>query len=334
MTGWTATGPSMLASFLASLVEFVEALTIVLAVGVVRGWRSALIGAGAGVALLTALVLALGTSLAAVPLPILQLVVGVLLLMFGLRWLSKAVLRQAGVLPLHDEAEAFAKESERMRRASGGSARTIDKIAFIATFKAVVLEGIEVVFIVIALGAGGRLLVPATVGAGLALAVVLGLGLWLHRPLARVPENSLKLGVGVMLAAFGTFWVGAGIGLHWPGEDAAIVYLIAAFLALALVLVQASRRLRAAPRQERATTELAPTPIAGPLVAAAAELWGLFVDDGWLAGGILTWALGAWALAARHPAVSASHCAVFVAGVLLLLTLSVVHRARRQSGTR
>jgi hypothetical protein len=243
------------------------------------------------------------------------------------------VLRQAGVLPLHDEAEAFAEESERMRRASGGRARAFDKIAFIATFKAVVLEGIEVVFIVIALGAGGRLLVPAAVGAGLALVVVLVLGLWLHRPLANVPENALKLGVGIMLAAFGTFWVGEGIGLHWPGEDVAIVYLIAAFLALAFVLVQASRRLRRTATGPSQSATHAPAPVGEPLAAVAAELWGLFVDDGWLAGGVLAWALGAWALAARQPAVSASDCAVFAAGVLLLLTLSVVHRAR-QPGTQ
>jgi uncharacterized membrane protein len=333
MIGWTTAGPSVLTSFLASLVEFVEALTIVLAVGVVRGWHAALIGAAAGVALLTVLVLALGSSLKLVPLAELQVVVGVLLLMFGLRWLRKAVLRQAGVLPLHDEAEAFAKESERMRRASGGSARAFDKIAFITTFKAVVLEGIEVVFIVIALAAGGRMLVPATVGAGLALAVVLVLGLWLHRPLAKVPENALKFGVGVMLAGFGIFWVGEGIGLHWPGQDVAIVYLIAALSAMALALVPASRRLHRNATRPRHRAASAEARTGGPLAAVATELWGLFVDDGWLAGGVLAWTLAAWALAARQPVVSASGCAVFVAGVLLLLSLSVVFRARLQSGT-
>ena len=253
MTGWTAVAPSVLASFSASLVEFVEALTIVLAVGIVRGWRSALLGTGAGVVVLTALVLALGTSLARVPLPVLQLVVGVLLLMFGLRWLRKAVLRQAAVLPLHDEAEAFARETERLGREAGGVSPGLDKIAFITSFKAVLLEGIEVVFIVIALGARGSLLVPAALGAGLALAVVLGLGVWLHRPLATVPENALKFGVGILLTAFGTFWVGEGIGLHWPGEDVAILYLIASFVAAAWLLVHVSRRLqrRAQAEEER-----------------------------------------------------------------------------------
>jgi uncharacterized membrane protein len=336
MTGWTAAGPSVLASFLASLVEFVEALTIVLAVGIVRGWRSALLGAGAGVALLTLLVLALGTSLAAVPLPILQLVVGVLLLMFGLRWLRKAVLRQAGILPLHDEGEAFAKESERMRRGAGGSAGAIDKIAFVTTFKAVVLEGIEVVFIVIALGAGGRLLVPAALGAGAALAVVLVLGICLHRPLANVPENALKFGVGVLLAAFGTFWVGEGIGLGWPGADLAIVYLIVAFLGLALALVRAGRHLQHAVAGAARSRSVAASrsPVAGPIAAMGAELWGLFVDDGWLAGGVLVWALGAWALAVRYRVASAGACVVFAAGLLLLLAASVVDRARRPSAAR
>jgi uncharacterized membrane protein len=333
MTGWTAAGPSVLASFLASLVEFVEALTIVLAVGIVRGWRSALLGAGAGVALLTLLVLALGASLARVPLPILQFVVGVLLLMFGLRWLRKAVLRQAGVLPMHDEGEAFAKESERMRRAAGEGAGAIDKIAFLTTFKAVVLEGIEVVFIVIALGAGGRLLVPASIGAGLALLVVLVLGIWLHRPLARVPENALKFGVGTLLAAFGTFWVGEGIGLPWPGADLAIVYLIATFLLLALALVALGRRMRRAAisSSRNASPGRPPRAVAGPVAAFGAELWGLFVDDGWLAGGLLVWALAAWALEARQPMVSAAACVVFASGVLLLFSVSVMQRARLPS---
>jgi uncharacterized membrane protein len=334
MTGWTAAGPSMLASFLASLVEFVEALTIVLAVGIVRGWRSALFGAGAGVALLAVLVLALGTSLAAVPLSTLQLVVGILLLMFGLRWLRKAVLRQAGVLSLHDEAEAFAQESERMRRESGGNARSLDKIAFITTFKAVMLEGIEVVFIVIALGAGGRLLVPASIGAGLALAVVLVLGVWLHRPLAMVPENALKFGVGLMLAAFGTFWVGEGIGLHWPGEDLAIVGLMAVFLLLALVLVRVGRRLHRADSGQRRSAPAAPAPVGTPLARVVAELWGLFVDDGWLAGGVVVWSLAAWAFAARYPVVSTGGCAAFVSGLLLLLSLSVTQRARLRPARR
>jgi uncharacterized membrane protein len=327
MTGWAAAGSLVLASFAASLVEFVEALTIVLAVGIVRGWRPALLGAGTGIVLLTALLLALGSALTSVSLPLFQPVVGTLLLMFGLRWLRKAVLRQAAVLPSLDEAEAFAMETERLQRESGGTSSGLDKIGFITTFKAVLLEGIEVVFIVIALGAGGSLLVPAVLGAGLALAVVLGLGAWLHRPLATVPENTLKLGVGILLAAFGTFWVAEGIGLHWPGEDVAIVCLIASFVALAWVLVQVSRRLhRTAASRPRLSAPSALPANRGPLTAAATTLRRLFVD-GWLGAGVLAWTMAAWAIEARQPAVLARGYAVFATGVFLVLSLSVVHRA-------
>ncbi|HEV7913613.1 MAG TPA: hypothetical protein VGP22_07585 [Albitalea sp.] len=326
---WTSSGPSVLASFMASMVEFVEALTIVLAVGVVRGWRSALLGTAAGVGVLALLVLALGQSLSAVPLPVLQLVVGVLLLMFGMRWLRKAVLRAAGVLPLHDEAEAFAKETAALRRQGPAVRAAIDKIAFIASFKAVLLEGIEVVFIVIALGAGGRLLVPAAAGAGLALAVVVLLGLVLHRPLARVPENALKFGVGVMLAAFGTFWVGEGVGLEWPGSDAAILVLMAVFLLVSLGLVKLCRHLRRTAPAAGATAPKGPAATPGPLAGAAAELFGLFVDDGWLAAGILLWALGAWSVEARHPMVSAGACVIFACCMPALLGASALRRAAR-----
>ena len=277
MIEWTSAGPSVLASFMASAVEFVEALTIVLAVGAVRGWRSALLGTAGGVAVLTVLVLAFGQSLSGVPLPLLQLVIGILLLMFGMRWLQKAVLRAAGVLPLHDEAEVFAKQTDLLRRRGHAAPTTFDKIAFLTTFKAVVLEGIEVVFIVIALGARGRLLVSASVGAGLALAGVVALGLWLHRPLAKVPENALKFGVGVMLAAFGTFWVGEGMGLEWPGADAAIPVLIVAFLLVALGLVRLCQGQRRPARTGRGEGASGPVAARGPLAGVAAQLWGLFI---------------------------------------------------------
>jgi uncharacterized membrane protein len=328
MIQWTSAGPSVLASFMASLVEFVEALTIVLAVGVVRGWRSALVGAAAGVVVLAALVLALGQSLSSVPLPILQVVIGVLLLMFGLRWLRKAVLRAAGVLALHDEAETYAKQTAQLRRGDGGGRTKLDKVAMLATFKAVMLEGIEVVFIVIALGAGGRLLVPASIGAGLALVVVLALGAWLHRPLAKVPENALKFGVGVMLAAFGTFWVGEGVGLQWPGADAAIVALMAAYLLVALALVKACRRVHRVAAAEPGTGPASVPVAASPLASIAGELWGLFVDDGLLAAGIVLWALAAWAIEARHLIAPAGACLAYAFGMTLLLSLSALRRAR------
>ena len=182
----------------------------------------------------------LGPSLARIPLPIVQLVVGTLLLTFGLHWLRKAILRAAGVLALHDEAKTFAEESEALRGAGRGEG-AIDKAAFGAAFKIDMSEGIEVVFIVIAIGAGGPLLVPASLSAGLALLVVVALGLIVHGPLAKVPEYSLTFGVGVLLSACGSFWVGEGIGLAWPGEDWAILALIALYLVVALTLVSGCR---------------------------------------------------------------------------------------------
>lgn len=245
--GWAHVGTSMAASFLASMVECVEALTVVLAVGTVRGWRSALPGAGAAVLLLLAIVAAIGPALTRIPLQSLQLFVGVLLLLFGLRWLRKAVLRSAGLIALHDEEAAFAKNSAAMRSGLQAGAG-LDKVAFGTAFNIVMLEGTEVVFIVIAIGAGrAGMLLPASLGAVAALVVVIGLGLVLHRPLARVPENALKFTVGVLLSAFGTFWVGEGLGLAWPGEDWSIVALLAGYLLLAFAMVAACRRVSVGP---------------------------------------------------------------------------------------
>jgi uncharacterized membrane protein len=237
---WTHAAPSVLAAFLASLVEFVEALTVILAVGSVRGWRGALSGAAVALAVLLALVAVLGTALSRIPLDVIQLVVGALLLLFGLRWLRKAILRSAGIIPLHDETAAFAKETESMRKIAGGGGW--DRVAFGAAFQITMLEGTEVVFIVIAIGAGGiGLLVPASLGALAALLVVIVLGLVIHRPLARVPENTLKFVVGVLLSAFGSFWVGEGMGVEWPGADWSILGLIFGFLAIAWLSVSLCR---------------------------------------------------------------------------------------------
>ena len=239
--GWTRIGTTVVAAFLASLVEFVEALTVVLAVGSVRGWRSALAGAGAAVVVLAALVSVLGPQLERIPLNVVQFVVGTMVLLFGLRWLRKAILRAAGRIPLHDEEAAFAKNTAAMRTGARGVG-AMDRVALAAAFNITMLEGTEVVFIVIALGAGGTgLLLPASVGAVAALLVVTGLGVALHRPLARVPENKLKFVVGVLLSGFGTFWVGEGAGLQWPGEDLAILALVAGYLAIALALVPVCR---------------------------------------------------------------------------------------------
>lgn len=238
--GWTHGGASAVAAFLAALVEGVEALTVVLAVGFVRGWRGSLTGAGVGLVALVGLTAALGPALTRIPLDIIQVAVGGLLLLFGLRWLRKAILRGAGVIPLHDEATAFANEAESLRR-FGSTPAAFDTIAIATSFKIVVLEGIEVVFIVIAIGAGGGLLVPATVGAVAALILVIALGFALHRPLAVVPENALKFVVGVLLTAFGTFWIGEGIGVGWPGADLSLLALIAGFLAIACLCVRGAR---------------------------------------------------------------------------------------------
>lgn len=234
--------PAVTAAFLASTVEVVEAFTIVLAVAMVRGWRPALSGTAAALAVLGALVLAIGPLLERVPIEVMQIVIGLLLLLFGAGWLRKATLRAAGILPLHDEAAIFGRESAAIAAETSGS-RSQDWIAGLAAFKAVLLEGLEVVFIVIAVGAGHRgMLWPAAGGAALACALVLVLGALIHKPLTRVPENTLKYAVGVMLSAYGAFWTGEGLGLHWPGQDAALIGLAAIFLCSSLATVQLIRK--------------------------------------------------------------------------------------------
>lgn len=237
---WAHLAPTVLAAFFASMVEFVEALTVILAVGAVRGWRGALSGAGAALVVLAALVALLGPALSTIPLGWIQLIVGALLLLFGLRWLRKASLRAAGIIPLHDEAAIFVKESERLR--GHGAAAGFDTIGFAAAFQITMLEGTEVVFIVIAIGAGGAgLLLPACFGALAALAVVVLLGVAINRPLSQIPENTLKFIVGVLLSAFGAFWFGEGLGVAWPGDDWAILALIAGFGLVALATTALSR---------------------------------------------------------------------------------------------
>jgi len=232
----------MTAAFLASLVEAVEALTIVLAVATVRGWRPAGLGVLAGLVLLVLIVAVLGPLLDRVPLHLLQLAIGVLLLLFGMRWLRKAILRSAGVIPLHDEAMAFATETAELREQARRHESRLNWIAGLTSFKAVLLEGLEVVFIVIAVSAGRGLLVPASAGALGACLLVAGVGFVVDRPLARVPENVLKFAVGVMLSAFGIFWTGEGLAVAWPGADLAIVALAALFLAVGLAAVALARR--------------------------------------------------------------------------------------------
>lgn len=234
---WTHAWPTTLAAFLASLVEFIEALTVVLAVGTVRGWRGALGGSGAAIAALLLLVAVLGSALTRLPLRVVQIGIGALLLLFGMRWLRKTILRAAGVIERRDEAAAYERHAQSLRL---GSARPAgwDAVAIATAFKITMLEGLEVVFIVIAVGAGGTgLLVPASLGALAALIVVALLGWAVHRPLAAVPENAMKLVVGALLTAFGTFWIAEGAEFDWPGGDWSIAGLVAAYLLITLAAI-------------------------------------------------------------------------------------------------
>jgi uncharacterized membrane protein len=231
---WNIAAPAIGAAFLASLVEVVEAFTIVLAVGILRGWRPAALGTGAALAVLGLVIFVLGPLLDQVPLHLLQFVIGVPLLVFGMGWLRKAILRSAGIISLHDEAAIFASESAQLANAGSRQRASLDWIAGLTAFKAVLLEGLEVVFIVIAVGAGHGLLWPASLGALAACAAVLIVGIIVHKPLAKVPENTLKFGVGVMLSAFGVFWTGEGLGIDWPGQDLALVVFAGVFLVVAL----------------------------------------------------------------------------------------------------
>jgi len=239
---WSIAAPVVSAAFLASLVEVVEAFTIVLAVASLQGWRPAATGTVAGLALLASVVLLLGPLLSRIPLSSLQLAIGILLLLFGMGWLRKASLRAAGVIPLHDEEAAFATETARLSAQGRRAHRNLQWVAGITAFKAVLLEGLEVVFIVIAVGAGRGLLIPAAFGALAACALVLAAGIIIHRPLSRVPENTLKFGVGVMLSAFGVFWTGEGLGIAWPGQDLALLLFAALFLAAGLTGASLARK--------------------------------------------------------------------------------------------
>src|SRR5437764_5367498 len=222
--------------FLACAVEGVEAVTIVLAAGLTRGWRSALAGAGLAIVVLAAIVAVLGPALTLLPIDVLRLVVGGLLLVFGLQWLRKAILRASGFVPLHDEEAIFAAELAA-DRAAGVEPRRIDGFGFTVSFKGVLLEGLEVAFIVVTLGSNEHDVPLAAIAAGTAVAIVVAAGAAARRPLQRVPENTLKFAVGVMLSAFGMFWGAEGAGAHWPGGDAAIVALVGLTVAVSIGLV-------------------------------------------------------------------------------------------------
>jgi Ca2+/H+ antiporter, TMEM165/GDT1 family len=222
----------------------VEALTLVLAVASVRGWRPAIVGAGSGLVLLVLIIVLVGPLLWRVPLHALRLVIGTLLLLFGLRWLRKAILRSVGYVALHDEGAIFAKEQAGLRQREVKRAPLADWGASVGAFKAVLLESIEVVFIVVAVGARPGLLPPAAAGASAACVLVLLTGIAIRRPLQNVPENTLKFGAGVLLAAFGVFWTGEGLDVHWPGGDFAIIVFGGVFLLTGLGSATLLRRRR------------------------------------------------------------------------------------------
>ncbi len=259
MTGFL--GPQLLASAsvwglvtataLASFVEFVEAFTIVLAMGLTRGWRSTAIGAGTAVVALAAITAVAGYALIEwVPESALQLAIGTLLLVFGLQWLRKAILRSSGLKAMHDEEDTFRSEREAALEASGDTRLGLDWFAFVVSFKGVFLEGLEVVFIVITFGLNADNVPLAAGGAAVAGVAVLVLGVVAHRPLSSVPENTLKYAVGILLATFGTFWAVEGLGvfaagresLEWPGDDWALLVLLACWFVVSQASIRILRR--------------------------------------------------------------------------------------------
>jgi uncharacterized membrane protein len=231
--------------FLACTVEAVEALTIVLAVGSTRSWRSAMFGVGAALVSLAVVTAALGPALTALPINVLRAVVGGLLLIFGLQWLRKAILRASGLKAVHDEESAFAEETE-LARAAGAVEQGLDGYSFLVAFKGSFLEGLEVVFIALTFGSNQKDVPLAAAAAAAAVLLVACAGVALRAPLARVPENSLKFVVGVMLTSFGLFWGGEGTHAHWPGGAAALLVLVPATALFSVATVLSLRHLQAA----------------------------------------------------------------------------------------
>jgi uncharacterized membrane protein len=236
----------VLSAFLASAVEMVEALTIVLAMGVTRGWRSALTGTGVALLALAAIVSALGPALTIVPIHTLRLVVGALLLVFGLQWLRKAILRASGWRALRDEDAVFARESEEARAAAHTEHAGLDWYAFTISFKGVLLEGLEVAFIVLTFGSTQGSIPLAAAGAAAAAVLVVAAGVVVRGPLSRVPENTLAFAVGVMLTTFGIFWGAEGAGVDWPGGDASLPGVLVFVVVCSFGFVTALRRRRLA----------------------------------------------------------------------------------------
>lgn len=300
------------ATFLAAGVEWVEALTIVLAVGTTRGWRSAFGGTVAALVLLTAMVLLFGVALTAyVPIGLVRTIVGVFLLLFGLKWLHKAILRSSGLKSLHDEEKIYEQTRAELSLESKNHAA-----GFATAFNGVFLEGLEVVFIVVALGGlKNENIVPAAIGAVASVIVVVIAGIALRHPLTRVPENSLKYVVGIMLTAFGTFFAGEGLGVDWPLSDGILLVLIAVYAVASIAIVWYLRRPVRQPGEPGTAMKWAR--------AAWAELWGLFVDDGALAIFTVAALLGVGLFSARYSAQHQLAGALLVVGVLLAIAVGL-----------
>ena len=248
--------PLILTVFVACAVEAIEALTIVLAAGLTREWRSTFQGMTAALLVLAAIVAVLGPTITLLPLTALRLVVGALLAIFGLQWLRKAILRATGYKSLHDEATAYLREVDAAKAASTSSrGRVHDWYAFTLAFKGVLLEGLEVVFIVITFGANQGNVGAAVIGAAAAVAVVAVTGIAVRAPLAKVPENAMKFAVGIMLTSFGIFWGAEGAGVSWPGQDAALLVLVPVVALVALCYTVLLRRPRAAQPASAPTSE-------------------------------------------------------------------------------
>lgn len=235
-----------IAVFLACVVEAVEATTIVLAAGTARDWRSAGSGTVAALAVLAVVVAALGPAVSRIPIGGLRVVVGALLLVFGLQWVRKAVLRASGYKALHDEDKLFAEHmAEARAQQSRRSVLAPDWYGFTLAFKGVLLEGLEVVFIVLTFGANARNIGLATIASACAVVLVAAAGFAIRAPLARVPENTMKFVVGIMLTSFGIFWGGEGAGAHWPGSDAALLVIVPVVALLSIGMVALLRWSRA-----------------------------------------------------------------------------------------
>jgi uncharacterized membrane protein len=312
------------ATFIAAAVEWVEALTIVLAVGLFKGWRSAFAGTIAGLLALAVITIGFGLAITShVDLALVRTLVGVFLLLFGLKWLHKAILRSSGLKPLHDEARAFEETRQILVGSGRATTAALDRVGFTTALSGVFLEGLEVVFIVIALG-GLHSVAAATIGAVASLVVVVTAGVVFRAPLTRVPENTMKYVVGILLTSFGTFFAGEGIGVKWWNDDVSLLPLIAVYGAGSMAAVWLLRHPSAVTVEVRFLRTVR---------AAASEIWGLFVDDGALAIATVAVLLGVAVFVDHATNLKGLAAVLLVIGVFVAVAVSL-SGAIRQSWTR